>query len=522
MDVSWTITAYNVSLAVAAFALARSRRLRARPVPLARDGTVIFFAASTACALAPGVAVLIAFRAVQGLGAAGFLVGSLPLLQGVARRRGTELWIGAGVLGAALGPAAGGLLTQVFSWRAIFIAQAPVAAGALFATLYPASIASATAAADHRPLRQRLASGFALSCASAALVGLLFLAVILLIDVWRFSPLKAAAVVSAIPIATLSTQRLTARLGNGAMAAGSILIAGGLAALAFLPALKTAWVVVSLVVAGVGIGLLLPRLTERVLAGGGSVAETGARTIWIRHAGLVVGLLVLTPLLASNLSSAATRVKLRGIAVVLDSPAPPSSKLHLAIDLLPVLSRPAREGLPDFTQALSPAHQSVLTGIGEQLDYIVQATVTRAFRWSFLAAALLGFLALAPFVGLRRIRMPGRTGRVLPAVALAVVATLCISEVASGALSFGEHPRLLPPCSRRPAPPAVDGRAQQVLLSGLNAIACRLHETREALVLQVAKEGRSGVGTLMRAVGGSMRAGHLGSLLLNLIKSSLP
>jgi len=522
MAVSWTITAYNVSLAAAAFVLARSDRLRSRPTLLARRGAIVFFAASSACAVAPGVLPLVAFRAVQGLGAAGLLVGSLPFLQGVAGRRGTQLWIGAGVIGAALGPAAGGLLTQVFSWRAIFIAQAPVAAAAVVATLHPVSHPDEAPTVERRPPRQGFANGVALSCASAALVGLLFLAVILLIDVWRFSPLRAAAVVSTIPIATLLTQRLGSGLQSGAVAAGSVLMGGGLVSLAFLPAVKAAWVVVSLVVAGIGVGLLLPRLTERALAGGGSIVERSARTIWIRHAGLVIGLLVLTPLLAANLSSAATNVKLRGIAIVLDSPTPPSSKLHLAVDLLPVLSRPAREGLPDFAQALAPAHQSALTKIGKQLDYVVQATVTRAFRWSFLLAALLGFLAVVPFLGLRRIRASAGTGRALPAVALAVIATLSLSEIASGATSFGENPRLLPPCARRPPPPAVDGRAQQVFLSGLDAVACRLHETREALVLHVAMEGRTGVRALTRLVGGTAKAGHLGSFLFNLIKSSLP
>ena len=68
-----------------------------------------------------------AARGVQGVGAALLLAGSLPVL-------GARMWTLAGTFGLALGPALGGVLTQAFTWRAIFVAQAPfAAAGLLFA-----------------------------------------------------------------------------------------------------------------------------------------------------------------------------------------------------------------------------------------------------------------------------------------------------------------------------------------------------------------------------------------------------
>src|SRR6266540_1895631 len=127
--VAWTITAYNLVLAVSALVLVRAAR-RLDAGRLAWSGSLLFLIASVACGLAWGLWPLVAFRSGQGLGAALLLVGSLPLLRACATTpaRGTSLWAGAGVFGAALGPAAGGLLTQLLSWHAIFFAQAPIAA----------------------------------------------------------------------------------------------------------------------------------------------------------------------------------------------------------------------------------------------------------------------------------------------------------------------------------------------------------------------------------------------------------
>src|SRR5581483_4353943 len=315
--VAWVVTAYNLAVAAGAIAL---RRLE--PARLALGGSAGFAAASLACAVAPDVWSLIAFRAVQGVAAAALLVGALPVLRSLAVRHGTALWAGAGVFGAALGPALGGALTDVFSWRAIFYAQAPVGAlGALGALRLRA------AAAAPRERASRLAA-VSLALCSAALVGLLFLAVVQLVDVWRLSPLRAGAVVSAIPAATLVAAPLAARAGG---AAGAVLLAGGLAGMAFLPGGSLAWVVASLAVAGLGYGIVMGPLTAAV---------GGATAVWIRHAGLVAGLLVVTPLLTSDLTRAANKAELRGISTALDAAAPAETKLRLAIDLAPLLARP--------------------------------------------------------------------------------------------------------------------------------------------------------------------------------------
>ena len=83
----------------------------------------------SACGLAPSFDVLVGARCVQALGAA--LARHVRARSPLAARRGDEralrVWVAAGVLGAALGPAAGGILTQLLGWESIFLAQVPLA-----------------------------------------------------------------------------------------------------------------------------------------------------------------------------------------------------------------------------------------------------------------------------------------------------------------------------------------------------------------------------------------------------------
>src|SRR4051812_23320247 len=125
IGVSWIVTSYNAAVAVTALALVFFvHRLRARLV--FGVGVSLFLAATIACAASQSLWFLIAARSVQGVGAGLLLAGALPLVA-------VSVWTLAGTFGAALGPALGGVLTQLFDWRAIFVAQAPVAALALVA-----------------------------------------------------------------------------------------------------------------------------------------------------------------------------------------------------------------------------------------------------------------------------------------------------------------------------------------------------------------------------------------------------
>jgi EmrB/QacA subfamily drug resistance transporter len=99
-------------------------------------GLVVFALASLACGLAPNVSILITSRAIQGVGAAGMFTATTALLSATyqGRDRGTAFGIWGAVNGgaAALGPILGGLLTEQFGWRSIFLVNLPVAAVAVF------------------------------------------------------------------------------------------------------------------------------------------------------------------------------------------------------------------------------------------------------------------------------------------------------------------------------------------------------------------------------------------------------
>src|SRR5204863_5797880 len=181
--VSWVVTAYNAAVAVTAIALVLFvHRLNAGAV--LGTGLGIFLAASIACAAAQSLGFLVGARAVQGTGAALLLAGSLPML-------GPRRWTAAGTFGLALGPALGGVLTQAFDWRAIFIVQAPIAGLALVAVIR--AHAHVEAEEGWKPsLARTLPANACLGLLFGALVGALFLAVLLVISVWGYSPIGGA------------------------------------------------------------------------------------------------------------------------------------------------------------------------------------------------------------------------------------------------------------------------------------------------------------------------------------------
>ena len=173
---------------------------------------------------------LIAFRCVQGLGAALLLPASIALLGGLTggREAGIALWTKVAVLGAALGPVLGGVLTQLFDWRAIFVVQAPLAARC--AARDGRGRSRAPAEKHGRRGHGALAADAALALVFAALVGALFLAVLLVITVWGLEPIAGALVVSALPAATLAARAARARgiRPLAVVCGGALLLAAGL------------------------------------------------------------------------------------------------------------------------------------------------------------------------------------------------------------------------------------------------------------------------------------------------------
>jgi EmrB/QacA subfamily drug resistance transporter len=123
--IQWVVAAYSLTMAMfmmsgATFGDHYGRRLGYIV------GIVIFCAASIGCGLAPGIGVLIAARALQGVGAAVVNVASLALVGAAfpdpsAKARAIGIWTAIAAVGLAIGPTLGGVLTEDVGWRSIFL-----------------------------------------------------------------------------------------------------------------------------------------------------------------------------------------------------------------------------------------------------------------------------------------------------------------------------------------------------------------------------------------------------------------
>ena len=413
--VTWVLVAFNLVLALAALPSASLAR-RAGPARVALAGVVLFGAASLVCGLAGRIELLIAARCVQAVGGAAAVCASLELLPSVVggESRAATAWAAAGAVGAALGPGLGGLLTELISWQSIFLFQVPVAA-AVAVTLAPRAAAEASAggaevvASEVRAAgRPRRAANLALALISAALAAALFLIVLLLIEGWRLTPIAAAAAVTVMPICALAAAPLARRVAtvDARAAAGAILIAGGLAGLGLLPRASVAVVLPPQVLIGFGLALTLSALTEAALAGRSPQAIHGGWTIAARHIGVVVGLLVLTPVFTDDLVVEREHAEVAGTAALLDAPIPPSSKIELASRIsdriaeeggkVPIIG-PAFEPLPK-----DPAERAATIALRTRIEDEIDRAATHAFSASFLIAAGFALAALLPIALARR------------------------------------------------------------------------------------------------------------------------
>ncbi|MEU6430616.1 MFS transporter [Microbispora sp. NPDC046973] len=127
----WTVNAYTLTMA-ALILLGGSLgdRLGRRRIFVA--GVVWFALASALCGAAPNTPVLVLARALQGVGAALLIPGSLAIIQASYvpddRPRAVGAWSGLGGVAAALGPLLGGWLVEAAGWRWVFLLNLPLAA----------------------------------------------------------------------------------------------------------------------------------------------------------------------------------------------------------------------------------------------------------------------------------------------------------------------------------------------------------------------------------------------------------
>ncbi|HLU56322.1 MAG TPA: MFS transporter [Pseudonocardia sp.] len=133
--VQWVVNAYG--LAFAGFLLLGGRLADTRGLRLAlAGGLAVFAGASLVGALAPTPAVLVAARALQGIGAAALAPATLALLttavpEGPARLRAIAAWTATGMSGGTAGNLVGGALAELASWRWILLVNVPPAAAAI-------------------------------------------------------------------------------------------------------------------------------------------------------------------------------------------------------------------------------------------------------------------------------------------------------------------------------------------------------------------------------------------------------
>ena len=474
---------------VLALVLPLAPRLRARPQTLGIVGAAAFAAASLGCGLAGSLEALLVLRALQAGGAAVVLVAVFSLVDGGGAGRGA--WHAAAVFGFAAGPALGGALTQALDWRAIFLAQVPVALAASVAAAVvdlgpsqgPKSTPAPSNGAGPTPLNARGSSNMSgadtLALVSAALTGVLFLLVLLLVTGWSTTPLAAAATVTVLPIAAILAARIRGPATVRA-AAGALLIAGGVGALASTPEANVLWTIPPQVMAGVGMGLALPALaTERT-------ATQAANLLAARHAGITIALAILAPIAATRIDGAVATVREQGTALVLDARLPPLDKLELAGaivgDIDPVDPRgQLQRSLDRAAGRIDTEDRPVYADLTQRADDALVAGVRGAFAPAFLvcaAFALIAALVLVP-----------RDRRVLIAGAAALL-------LAGGA--YLARPSLEPepvaianPCRPRdlPSTGGIDGAIQDVALRALDRAACRYGSSREELALALVDDG---------------------------------
>jgi hypothetical protein len=507
-----------VYTAVLTLALPLSAALHGRASGAA--GALLFAAASIGCASADSLELLLAMRALQALGGAALLAAAFDALDGGAS--GRRLWLGAAVVGTAAGPALGGLLTELFDWRAIFIAQAPVGLAAV-----PAFLASHIPTVREglpRPPRDLLA-GAALMLLSGALTAVIFLLVLLLISGWSVEPLAAAATVTVLPLAAVAGSFVRAPASTRAVA-GCLLVAGGIGCLALLPEASVAWTFAPQLLAGLGMGMAFPALAGELLPE--RTRGQAAALLSLRHAGITLALVALAPLVAAELDDQVELARERGTALVLDAPLSPTDKIAIAPRLFSeiesddprdALSRAiaterrrllAGESDPpsgggelgdlldqlgdEFGGGTSPEElRGALDALAADLDDVVLAAVDAAFSPAFAVTggmALLGALVLLP--GLRRREGVGtfvRARQGLQAGALGGALLVAAAVPAGYAVAErdlkSEPVQIADPCQdrERESVGGVEGLAEDVALSALDRAACRFGSSREELVL---------------------------------------
>jgi hypothetical protein len=334
----------------------------------------------------------------------------------------------------------------------------------------------------------------ALGLVSGAAAVALFLTVLLLISGWGIEPLGAAAVVSVMPLSALAATRIRGSLAVRA-AGGSLLVATGTAALAFLPNAAVGWTVLPQIAVGAGMGMALPALAGDLLPE--RSGRDAARLLSVRHAGIAFALLLLAPIAQHELNVTLEKTRERGAALILDARLDPRVKLEIAPELAEsVETEDPRGGLERvFANGRGDVDEDELDAYDDlrrRADETLVAGVNDGFGTAFLVGAALAFVAaalLAPSaLSTARASRPPIAARSQRAAALGLA---CAALLATGGFALAaqaarpEPVEIADPCEDRDVPGSggVTGFLQDAALVALDHIACRAGSSREELVL---------------------------------------
>ena len=276
--VSWISLSYLLTLVVLVAPLgARSDALGRKALYVA--GFAVFTAASLGCAFAPDLAVLCALRIVQAGGAALLQANSVALIAASVPRDRLGRALGwqatAQAAGLAAGPAIGGVLLTVGSWRLLFTATVPLGTLGVVTGLLLLPRSRDLAPRGSSPLRRSplLRDAAFVRGLGVGLAGFVVLfGVMVEVPFWLTSTHRATAahaslLLTGLPVGVALAAPWSGRLAQRAPArtATAGLILAGLAAAALALRPSPAALVVVLVLLGAGLGLFNPANTTALM-----------------------------------------------------------------------------------------------------------------------------------------------------------------------------------------------------------------------------------------------------------------
>lgn len=137
-QVQWVVLAYLLAITTLIVSVGRLGDLTGRR-RLQLAGICVFTLASVLCGIAPTLSLLIAARAVQGLGAAVMMALTMAFVGDMVPKAKTGSAMGLlgtmSAIGTALGPSLGGVLIAVVGWRSVFLVNVPLGVVTLFLAL---------------------------------------------------------------------------------------------------------------------------------------------------------------------------------------------------------------------------------------------------------------------------------------------------------------------------------------------------------------------------------------------------